>query len=275
MQKAYVLSSVRIIIFLRNLFSNVSIMKTINEIRLDNLEMLINEAGTIGGLASMCETSPIYISQLRHRARNNTTGKARNIGDAIARKFEAGMGKPIGWMDTPHNQDNLPLAPAPPALSSQSAVLRHSEHLPAVDINYISFDRLDTQAAAGSGVFISQSPQVIEKIHVLESWARKNLGFNLQNIRTITAWGDSMLPTFADGDFLFVDETIRHFAGDGLYIIAMPELRAKRLQRLFDGSMRIISDNTTLYPPETVKGEELNQLYICGRVVGSWSFTRF
>jgi len=247
-------------------------MKTTSEIRLENLESLIREAGSVKNLAGRSGISRVYISQLRHRAIAVETGNARNIGSETARKFEAGMGKPIGWMDTPHNQDNLPLAPA---LSSQSAVLRQSEHLPDQDINYISFDRLDIQAAAGTGVFISHSPQVIEKIHVLESWARKNLGFNLQNIRTITAWGDSMLPTFADGDFLFVDETIRHFAGDGLYIIAMPELRAKRLQRLIDGSMRIISDNATLYPSETVKGEDLFQLYICGRVVGSWSFTRF
>jgi len=240
-------------------------MKTTPEIRLENLEILLQEAGSVKRLAEKSGITTVYISQLRHGALNTGTGNIKNIGNTAARKFEAGMGKPVGWMDTPHNQDNLPPAP----------VLRQSDHLSTMDINYISFERLDIQAAAGTGVFVSHSPQVIEKIQVLESWARKNLGFNLQNIRTITAWGDSMSPTFNDGDFLFVDETIRHFEGDGLYIIATPELRAKRLQRLIDGSMRIISDNAALYPPEIVKGEDLLQLYICGRVVGSWSFTRF
>jgi len=270
MQRAYSLSSIKIIIFLRNLCSNTAIMKTINEIRLANLELLISEAGTIGRLASMCGTSSVYISQLRHKARNNTTGKARNIGDAAARKFEAGMGKPVGWMDTPHNGGNLPFMPA----SSPAPIVRQGDHLPAMEGNYISFEHLDVQASAGAAFVISQSPQVIGKIQVLESWARKNLGFNLENIRTITAWGDSMSPTIEDGDFLFVDESVRDFYGDGLYIIAMPDLRAKRLQRLFDGSMRIISDNSKHYSPEIIRGEDLNQLFICGRVVGSWRFTR-
>jgi len=154
-------------------------------------------------------------------------------------------------------------------------VYRESERPAVRRKDYITFDVLNVEASAGSGFLISDHVEVIDKVKVLESWARKAFGGNLRHIRVITAKGDSMSPTFGDDDVLFVDETVREYQGEGVYIIAMPdELRVKRLQRLIDGSMRIISDNSALYPPEIVKGEELSLFCICGKVRGVWGFNQ-
>jgi len=159
-------------------------------------------------------------------------------------------------------------------LTTLPAVYKQGDHPSARTKHYITFDVLNVEAAAGAGTFVSDHIEIVDQVKVLENWARKSFGGSIKHIRVITAKGDSMSPTFNDDDVLFVDETIKEYQGEGVYIIAMPDLRAKRLQRLIDGSMRIISDNATLYPPEIVKGEELNLFYICGKVKASWSFNR-
>lgn len=86
-------------------------MKSASELRLENLETLIKEAGTAEALAEESGVSPEYISQIRNRAIDKKTGRARNLGSQAARKLEAGRNKPIGWMDTSHTQDtNTPSA---------------------------------------------------------------------------------------------------------------------------------------------------------------------
>ncbi|OZI36309.1 hypothetical protein CEG14_14960 [Bordetella genomosp. 1] len=84
-----------------DLLSN-ALMKAVAEIRLENLEHLVSEAGTAERLAERAGLSPVYLSQIRSRAVDRKTGKARNLGTAAARKLEAGMAKPAGWMDTEH-----------------------------------------------------------------------------------------------------------------------------------------------------------------------------
>lgn len=79
-------------------------MKTVAEIRHDNLLLLLDETGTAEALANLVESSPIYISQLRNKAVDSKTKKPRQIGDALARKMESRCGKEIGWMDHEHPQ---------------------------------------------------------------------------------------------------------------------------------------------------------------------------
>jgi len=78
-------------------------MKPISEIRLENLETLVKEAGTADMLAECSGLSPVYISQIRGRAIDRKTGKPRNLGSAAARKLEKGMNKALGWMDKDHS----------------------------------------------------------------------------------------------------------------------------------------------------------------------------
>lgn len=90
------------------------IHKTVEEIRLANLRLLVEQcpeyrkgkrvvqAGTRAALACYCKTSASYLNQILIRFKHN--GKIRHVGTDLARKLEKGTGKPEGWMDTPHEE---------------------------------------------------------------------------------------------------------------------------------------------------------------------------
>ena len=78
----------------------------VKAVRLKNLLALIQEAGSAAQLARDCGTSSAYISQILNGV-TSPSGSARSIGDSMARKLEAGTGKPNGWMDSPHDNNNV------------------------------------------------------------------------------------------------------------------------------------------------------------------------
>lgn len=95
-------ASISLLHLLSVLLCNGHQMKSAAEIRLENLEKLVKLAGSADALAKASGVSPEYISQIRNRAIDNKTGRVRNLGNQATRRLEAGMIKPIGWMDTIH-----------------------------------------------------------------------------------------------------------------------------------------------------------------------------
>lgn len=77
-------------------------MKTVDEIRLENLMLLIFEKGTQEAVAEAGGTSSVYLSQIKNRTPDKKTGKPRQMGDDMARKLEEGCVKERGWMDNVH-----------------------------------------------------------------------------------------------------------------------------------------------------------------------------
>jgi transcriptional regulator with XRE-family HTH domain len=65
----------------------------IRSIRHDNLLRLVREAGGQKRLAARSGVSAAYLSQVLSRKVN------RHVGHSLARRLEAGMDKPYGWMD--------------------------------------------------------------------------------------------------------------------------------------------------------------------------------
>ncbi|WP_107688090.1 imidazoleglycerol-phosphate dehydratase HisB [Neisseria wadsworthii] len=76
-------------------------MKTKKEIRNENFNRLIEEAGSISELARRCGyENPASLYQLRVRLNKQEEG-SRGITNTLSAKLESGMGKPRGWMDIP------------------------------------------------------------------------------------------------------------------------------------------------------------------------------
>lgn len=82
-------------------------MKTINNIRRDNLALLRDECGGVGKLAERLEKSPSQVSQWLNASANSGTGKPRGISDVACRYMEERFGKPTGWMDAPHTAETV------------------------------------------------------------------------------------------------------------------------------------------------------------------------
>lgn len=76
----------------------------IKETRMTNLQLLIQEVGNAAELCRRCGTDPTYLSQLVTGV-TTPAGTTRGVGEKLARKLEAGMSKPRGWMDVLHVPD--------------------------------------------------------------------------------------------------------------------------------------------------------------------------
>lgn len=77
-------------------------MRPVEEIRRENLITLIKEAGNASRLSDITGVPAPYISQVSRGVTHSAGSKPRVMGADIARKLEAKMGKPLGWMDADH-----------------------------------------------------------------------------------------------------------------------------------------------------------------------------
>lgn len=86
-------------------------MKSVQENRYDNFELLIREAGGVSKLAKRCGyNKAAYLYQVRAKA-TRPNGQQLQIGDRMAAKLEKGMNKPAGWLDFPHDAETVAAAP--------------------------------------------------------------------------------------------------------------------------------------------------------------------
>ncbi|HXH03651.1 MAG TPA: XRE family transcriptional regulator [Candidatus Competibacteraceae bacterium] len=121
------------------------------------------------------------------------------------------------------------------------------------------------EVSAGFGATIDQE-QPISRLAYRRDWLTE-MGLQPERVVTVQARGDSMEPTIGDGDLLLVDTRQRQLVNDAIYVIRQDQLLyVKRLQRLYDGAVRINSDNPA-YAAEVVPKKDLAFLEVIGRVV--------
>lgn len=144
-----------------------------------------------------------------------------------------------------------------------------------IPISQIKIPLLANRASMGLGLDQLDTDMVIGALTVQKSWVSKNLP-NIsrpENLRFIHGYGDSMKPTFADGDVLLVDTGTRAAEVDGVYVLEVHEqLYIKRVSRRFDGRHEISSDNPSVKTVEVLNGD--HSVEIKGRVVWAWKGER-
>jgi phage repressor protein C with HTH and peptisase S24 domain len=135
--------------------------------------------------------------------------------------------------------------------------------------------RLDIEGSAGPGAVVDS-----ENVHYLmafrKDWLRNEVGINPDkpdSVVIITAKGNSMDSgqnrdsDIHDGDLLLVDRCVEHIEEDAIYAIQVDEhLIIKRIQRLIDGSVNILSDNPS-YDPQSIPAAQVDSIRIAGRIV--------
>jgi len=90
----------------------------------------------------------------------------------------------------------------------------------------------------------------------------------IKSIHALNVVGDSMEPTLNDGDMVFMDRDSTNPNRNGVYIVSTPAgVFVKRLQLKSDGTVALVSDNTS-YSDELVNAEDITVL---GKVVGAMS----
>lgn len=78
------------------------------EIRKRNLELLVSEFGSIAEVARQSGTSEKYLWQILNCVTYQGSGNSRAVGNSLAKKLENGCNKQPGWMDQPHDDEDLP-----------------------------------------------------------------------------------------------------------------------------------------------------------------------
>lgn len=134
----------------------------------------------------------------------------------------------------------------------------------------------DAAGSMGAGIAVKEQDSVIDHLRLTATWVRRNLPnvSSTLNLAVISALGDSMTPTFNDGDILLVDTGIRSVDRDGVFVLRAHErLYIKRVrQRIRDGTFEVSSDNPTAGTPEELKGTD--QIDVLGKVVWAWNGKR-
>ena len=131
---------------------------------------------------------------------------------------------------------------------------------------------LNVSASMGDGAQLQDNEVVIDILKVSKSWVSKTLSnvTRITNLHFIHAIGDSMYPTFNDGDILLVDTGVKNVTSDSVYVLdAHDQLFIKRVRRRIDGTFEISSDNPSVKTVDVLNGN--NEVVVKGRVVWVWN----
>jgi len=124
----------------------------------------------------------------------------------------------------------------------------------------------DVRVSAGTGQLVADQP-VSDFLAFREDWVRYRLRRIPSNLVVIEAIGDSMAPTIEDGDIMLMDKSETRIRDSAIYVLASgDEAIVKRVERKFDGALKIISDNP-VYEPVLLTAAEAPDLRVLGRIV--------
>ena len=210
----------------------------LDAIRLANLERLIEEVGTASTVAQRCGTSSAYISQLRRGV--DGSGNPVRIGERIARKFETGLNKHPGWLDTLHNEE---------ALDSSRPSTQLSDSLQPVYCPVVSW----IQAGA-----FTRSPDALVDPEISLPCPKPCS----QHTFALRVRGVSMEPKFQEGDLIFVDPKAPPTNGRFVVVVLSSSEEATFKQYVQEGGKTYLKALNPDWPDPII---ELNEdAYICG-----------
>lgn len=237
-------------------------MQKIEETYRARLRQLVEEFGTQRALSDRIGKSPAQISQWINASPDSKSGKPRTMDRRTAREIENLVGKPDGWMDQPIGV----------AGTDENGVATTAPYLPGFEA--LSIPVLATAGSMGPGIDQSHDEVVIGRLTVSPDWVSRTLKpTSPQALRFIHGYGDSMDPTFADGDVLLVDSGVTIPKIDGVYVLeANDRIYIKRVRQRMDGSFEISSDNPNVKTVDVLNGG--SQLAVKGRVIWCWNGKR-
>lgn len=135
---------------------------------------------------------------------------------------------------------------------------------------------LANAASMGPGADDLHEDITIGQLALSAEWLRRAVRpTSAGALRFIHAYGDSMHPTFGDGDVLLVDTQQRDPGTiDGVYVLrGHGRLYVKRVRRSpVSGQLEISSDNATVKTVDVLNGD--TQLDVAGRVIWAWNGRR-
>ena len=131
----------------------------------------------------------------------------------------------------------------------------------------------DIAFACGHGAINDDVTHEIRKLRMGKR-TLSNLGVMSENAFAVTARDDSMMPYVQDGDTIYIDKGRKEVKDGRIFAIRFGELcLCKRLYRLPDGGVRIVSDNAAEFPEQVATKQQISdgEFEVLGWV---WSVSR-
>ncbi|MGE0799923.1 MAG: helix-turn-helix transcriptional regulator [Lautropia sp.] len=233
--------------------------KPISQTRLENTRALASKEGT-AGFARRMGMSISQAGQLIGRS------PVRNIGNAIARRIDDAYDKPKGWLDIVHDE--------PPVGGKRTVALATATDMETLAVRV---PRFKAPGSMGTGLAQPEVDTIVGDLPLDKRFIRQNFPSfsSFENLAVITGLGDSMEPTFRDGDVLVVDRGVTEVKVDTIYVMALRnELYIKRLTRNpVSKNLEMSSDarpNASIEIPPSA----MIDFQVLGRVIWVWNGKR-
>ncbi|WP_049141330.1 XRE family transcriptional regulator [Klebsiella michiganensis] len=220
----------------------------------ETLAERLNEAMTMAGMSqgALAKSSGVAQPTIWRLASGNARGSTKIVEIANA------LGVRSEWLSTgqgPMREDGQ----QPQPLFEKTG-----------DSDVFRLDVLDLTVSAGPGIINQEFVEILHSVEYAPAEARHMFdGRKAENIRIINVRGDSMSGTIEPGDLLFVDISVKSFDGDGIYAFLYDDTaHVKRLQKMKD-KLLVISDNKSYAAWDPIEKDEMNRVFVFGKVIGS------
>ena len=221
------------------------------------------------------------LSQIWNRSPNTRTGRPRGMGPGLARDIEQRLGLPRGWMDQRQGQPPAVDARLDPDLHDNLRKSEGSKPTPSGNPTVAASSHARPVSPPRGTVLLrplrgtNLEDSVVHEMLISPQALRDLLGpsraSDIEGLRLMEARGDTMRPTFDQGDLLLINAKINMIEHEGIYVFSYGEegyLMARRVQRRADHWL-LISDNP-VYPPEAIPADRQTRYAVLGRVVFAW-----
>ena len=131
---------------------------------------------------------------------------------------------------------------------------------------------LANSGSMGKGNDTLDADYVVGDLALSAHWINQHIKpGNIRELKFIHAQGESMSPTFSDGDVLLVDVGSRDPAShEGVYVLDVHgQTYIKRVRMRMSGTLEVSSDNPNIKTVDELNGD--HQVRVLGRVVWAWN----
>lgn len=188
--------------------------------------------------------------------------ETRGVSRSGAMTAEAALGVRAAWLMTGVGE----------MLTGGMAPAVIEVHAPACPEDLVRIPLLANGGSMGPGNDVLDADYVVGDLALSSHWINQQIKpANIRELRFMHAHGESMAPTFSDGDVLLVDAGARDPSSlEGIYVLEVHgKVYIKRVRMRMDGALEVSSDNTNIKTVDVLNGD--HEVRVMGRVVWAWN----
>lgn len=188
--------------------------------------------------------------------------ESRGVSRSGALTAEAALGVRAAWL----------LAGDGEMLAGGAAPIVVESHAPACPEDSVRIPLLANRGSMGPGNDVLDADYVVGGLTLSSHWINQQIRpTSIRELRFMHAHGESMAPTFSDGDVLLVDAGARDPSSmEGIYVLEVHgKTYIKRVRMRMDGSLEVSSDNVNIKTVDVLNGD--HEVRVLGRVAWAWN----